>query len=147
MENAYIILGRMSDGELRDCQALVGVFFGAQQPTGKQLKQMGFGRVSQIDQAKTNGDAPAEPTIFLFDRTPAAREVTKAEVIFDGKKAKLGKKEKIKGEPNSIVPEVQGALAARLLTPRNGLSSRDLKKNARPPKRDKGTFQMKAGRA
>jgi hypothetical protein len=128
MEKAYIILGRMSDGDFRDCQALVGVLFGAPHPTSKQLKQMGFGNVKQIDQAETNGDAPTKPTMFIFDRTPAAKEVTRAEVIFDGKKARFGKRETIKGEPHSILPEVQGAVAERLLTPRNGLGAKDMKK-------------------
>lgn len=126
MGNAYIILGQMEG--FRGMGALVGVLFCSEQPTMKQLKGMGFSNIGQMDQAKTNGDAPKEPTLFVFDRSPAAREVTVAQVVLDGSRAKLGKKEIRKGDPHSILPEVEGPLAKRLLEPRGALGPKDIKK-------------------
>ena len=70
-----------------------------------------------------------------------------AEVIFEGKTAKLGDFKKKEGEPHSIVPHLEGALAERLLKPRNALNMRDMKRNAKKPKRDKRQFPARAIRA
>lgn len=148
MENAYIILGQMRERpEFHDFGAMVCLLFGADNITGKQLKSMGFGNIRQIDQAKTNGDAPTKPTLFVFDRAPSAREVHVAEVIFEGKTAKLGSFRRKEGEPHSIVPHLEGPLADRLLKPRNALSVSDMKRGSRMPKRDRRQSPSKAIRA
>lgn len=127
MSKVFIILGQMPD--FRNSDSMVGLLFGAEHPTGKQLKAMGFGRIQQIDQA-VPVSAPENPILYMFERSPSANEVHIAEVCIEGKKASLGKKETRKGEPHSIVPEVKGELAQRLMSPRNGLSTKDF------PRRD-----------
>jgi hypothetical protein len=145
MENAYIILGQMRERpEFLGHGATVALLFGADKVTGKQLKSMGFGKIRQVDQARTNGDAPKKPTLFVFDRAPSAREVHVAEVIFDGKDAKLGRFRKHEGEPHSIVPHLEGALAERLLKPRNALNMSDMKRNSTIPKRERRALQQRA---
>jgi len=126
MDKAFIIIGKRPEFKQSD---MVALLFGTEQPTGKQLKGMGFGRITQIDQADTNGDAPTTPTLFLFDRSPAAKEVLVADVLLGKKgKASLGKWKKEQGEPHSIIPQLEGALAQRLLSPRNVLGIKDLRK-------------------
>jgi len=132
MEKAFIILGNMP--EFGSSPSMVGVLFGTEQPTKKELKSMGFGRIQQIDEAPTNGDAPTTPTLFLFDRSPAAAEVLVADVAFKKRKAKLENKQRKKGEPHSIIPQLEGPLAQRLLSPRNAPGIRDLKKPQRNSK-------------
>ncbi len=142
MNKAFIILGSMP--VFRDAEALVGLLFGTERPTGKQLKGMGFGWIQQVDEAPTNGDAPSTPTIYLFDRSPAAKEVVVADVILEGRTARLGEKEIRNGEPHSIIPQIEGQLAQRLLAPRDALSAKDF------PKRRKGprfSPRMQAARA
>jgi len=141
MGSAYIILGRMAD--FRDMEAMVGVLFGSSQPTMKQLKGMGFSSIAQVDQARTNRHAPQEPTLFVFDRSPSAKEVTVAHVVFEGSKAKLGKKEIRKGDPHSILPEMEGALARRLLEPRAALGPKDIRK-PKPGRKCKTGQMMRA---
>ncbi|MBD3209985.1 hypothetical protein GF318_01235 [Candidatus Micrarchaeota archaeon] len=131
MSKVFIILGQMPECRASDSQ--VAVLFGTEHPTGKQLKSMGFGRIHQIDQAEPKDGAPARPTLYMFDRSPAAGEVKVAEVLMSGKKAFLGKTEVKKGEPHSIVPGVKGELAKRLMGPRNVPGIQDFPKSrARP---------------
>lgn len=134
MNKAFIIIAQRPEFKQSD---MVALLFGTEQPTGKQLKGMGFGRITQVDQADTNGDAPATPTLFLFERSHGAKEVLIADVLLGKKgKASLGKWEKKEGEPHSIIPELQGALAQRLLAPRNGLGIKDFHKpgtKSKPP--------------
>lgn len=124
MTDAHIISAFMQGD--RGHKPVVGVLFGIA-PDAKALREMGFIRVQSTERVTANGNAPQEPTLFVFDRTPAANEVTIAQL---GEKGSIIKKETRTGEPHSIIPEVQGTAAQRFITPRNGLSIVDLKGRA-----------------
>ena len=123
MTEAYVISAFMQGGSGH--KPVVGVLFGSA-PTVKDLKAMGFLRIQSTEQVATNGDAPTEPTLYVFDRSPAAKEVT---IVRIGERGAIIRSETKQGEPCSIIPEVRGTAATRFITPRNGLSVHNLRGN------------------
>lgn len=121
MTEAHIISAFMQgDGGHKP---VVGVLFGIV-PNARALRAMGFLKVQSTERVTANGDAPQEPTLFVFDRSPAANEVTISRITGNG--AIVGQETRT-GEPHSIIPEVQGTAVLRFITPRNGLCIIDLK--------------------
>jgi len=122
---AFVISGIRLDSFQE--KAMVGVLFAPNPPDMKALKNMGFlpKRNLSVDIVLAEGGMPADPTLYLFERTPCAGEVVVASVSISGR---LSNMKKMRGEPHAIIPEVKGAAAERYIKPRNGLGMADFPK-------------------
>jgi hypothetical protein len=106
----------------------VGVFIGNVQPDAKMLKRMEIPNVLSMEEVELVGTAPTGSTLYLFDKSPAAKAVKVASVNPDGT---LGSIEHKTGEPHSILPELKGHAADKFINPRNAPSRSDFPKDCR----------------
>jgi hypothetical protein len=98
-------------------------------PDRRMLEKMGFNRVESIEEVKLVGTPSAQPTLYVMERSPAAKFVLISQVAGDGS---LSQTTQSPGQLHSMVPALSGSAVDRLITPRETPSAADLKKNVLP---------------
>ncbi len=93
-------------------------------PDKKTLNRLGLVDLQTVERVDTAAQIP-HSTLYLFDRSPAAKAVSVAKVFPDGTKDTAGE---LKGEPHSLIPPITGSAADRFVNPRGAPSSSDLEK-------------------
>gem|GEM_PF-2127352 len=139
MGKAYVIAGfRRDKGR---SEPSIGVFVtpgpDSKNPDKRMLDKLGFVRVESVEEVKLEGAPSSEPTLYVFERTPAANSVLIAEVAKDGSLRDMVRRG---GQPYSILPELSGPAVKRFINPRGVPSGQDL---AKPPVQAENRMQKR----
>ncbi len=146
MTKAYLIEGTMRTGGNGGYTNVVGVAFFPDDAMRtlkvNMLENMGFlpPKRSQLsfEEARTNGGAPTEPTLYFYDRSAANRIVSIAKLNTDGTRATTTSivLDKRTGEhPRYVIPAISGCGAIRvgLADASNGPDMKDFRRHAQFP--------------
>jgi len=93
-------------------------------PDKKTLNKLGLVDLQTVERVDTAAQIP-HSTLYIFDRSPAAKGVSVAKVFPGGTKDPAWE---LKGEPHSLIPPISGSAADRFVNPRGAPSSIDFPK-------------------
>jgi hypothetical protein len=94
-------------------------------PDKKTLNRLGLVDLQTVERVETTAQLP-HSMLYTFERTPAAKGVSVANVCPDGTAVPAGETQ---GEPHSLIPPISGSAADRFVNPRNAPSASDFPKN------------------
>lgn len=118
MTRAFVIEGTMKadDGYTN----VVGVAFLDAQPCAKALERMGFLPAKRggltSEEVRIVGAAPAQPTLYYYERSAASHTVTRATLSVDGAVVSAGSIPLGRNAPlpRNVLPAITGSAAVRL---------------------------------
>jgi hypothetical protein len=147
--DAYVISGFRRNG---NGKVFVGVLFSENPPTMAAVKGMGFTQF-EVDRATIADAKPVGFSLYLFERSPSAKEVTI--IGFNGRGDLLKGKTLKRGRPIDFLPKLKGDAVARLIIPRGEPTHTDLEKllekrragNGGKPHKRFAPVALRAGRA